>query len=220
MGKIVKLWKDLGITHVDFNFSCGGDSMNDTEIHIHTKDGEIKNSEISDFIDNQVYMNVEFYVNSDGHYQGEFGNVEITLVESDEYDDDEDEAYFEYTKSSRSEWNESFTSECFIKLTDDEFNFIKNNVVSINGDSDQALIFAYNKDLFLNNKNSEMFDKLNTKIENELADYEPELSDEFKDGEFDDYYSYECIIDNETLKENGVLISVSHSVRIIKDDDN
>ena len=93
--EIIKLWKEKNIDHVDFNFSCGGDSMNDTEIQIYDKQGnEVECSEISDHIDSEVYNKVEFYVNSDGHYMGESGTVKVELVEDDE------EPYLSYSKSS------------------------------------------------------------------------------------------------------------------------
>ena len=101
MEKIIKLWKELGVTHIDFEFCCGGDSMNDTTLNIHKGDEIIENNELETFFDNEVYKRVEFYVNSDGHYQGESGNVLIEL--NDEGDD------FNFMKSAQSEWCERKT---------------------------------------------------------------------------------------------------------------
>ena len=111
MQEIIKIWKEKNIDHINFNFSCGGDSMNDTSIEIFDKEGElVQDGELESYFDDQTYKNVEFYVNSDGHYQGEFGVVEITL--NDEEDD------FEYSKSASSEWNETCDNEVEIELTD------------------------------------------------------------------------------------------------------
>ena len=102
MEKIINLWKELGVTHINFEYSCGGDSMNDTTLNIHKGDEIIENDELDSYFDNEVYKRVEFYVNSDGHYQGESGNVLIEL--------NDDETDFNFMKSGTSEYNETITS--------------------------------------------------------------------------------------------------------------
>ena len=42
--EIIQLWKELQITHIDFEFSCGGDSMNDTTLNIHKGDDQYVHS--------------------------------------------------------------------------------------------------------------------------------------------------------------------------------
>ena len=82
--KIITLWKELGVDYANFEFSCGGDSMNDTSIQIFDDKGsEIDCVEIRDYIDDVIYHKVEFYEASDGHYMGEAGNVEIRLSDDE-----------------------------------------------------------------------------------------------------------------------------------------
>ena len=110
--EIIQLWKELQITHIDFEFSCGGDSMNDTTLNIHKGDEIIENDVISTYFENEVYNEVRFYEASDGHYMGEMGNVIIHL-------NDEDEG-FTYNKQAQSEFNETMTTDLEIELTDEE----------------------------------------------------------------------------------------------------
>ena len=92
--EVIQLWKENGVDSINFEFDCGGDSMNETTINILDKEGNvIECKEIEDYFDNKIYDKVEFYVNSDGHYIGENGNVYITLE-----DEDEEEPYFSYSK--------------------------------------------------------------------------------------------------------------------------
>ena len=81
----IALWKELGITSATMEFSCGGDSMNDYHFNFYNSENkQVENGELDSFFDDEVFREVEFYVNSDGHYIGEFGSVEITLDEDDE----------------------------------------------------------------------------------------------------------------------------------------
>ena len=203
----IQLWKALKVTSVDFNFSCGGDSMNDTDIVINTADGEIKNELLSEFFDDEVYKQVEFYVNSDGHYQGEFGVVEILL----EGDDDDEE--FTYYKSGQAEWSEQQTESVHIKLTDVEQAFIEKNVLNINGE-DGNMNFVFKGDVFLTDEDEVFLEKLEVKILDEIDDYEPEINE----GELQDYYTFNTNEDNLTINENGELeIQVNYSVTVYRD---
>ena len=48
--ELIKVWKENNIDHVIFNFSCGGDSMDETSIEIIDKDKNfVENSEISNY---------------------------------------------------------------------------------------------------------------------------------------------------------------------------
>ena len=122
--EIIKLWKELGVDYANFEFSCGGDSMNDTSIQIFDDKGsEIDCVEIRDYIDDVIYHKVEFYEASDGNYMGEAGNVEIRLS------DDEEE--LEFSKSSQSEWCERVSSDMEVLLDEKEVQFIKDKVLNI-----------------------------------------------------------------------------------------
>jgi len=64
----IKLWKELNIDRCEMEFSCGGDSMNETEYTLYDKeDNEVESEELADYFENEVYKNVEFYEVSDGH---------------------------------------------------------------------------------------------------------------------------------------------------------
>jgi hypothetical protein len=209
MQEIIKIWKEKNIDHINFNFSCGGDSMNDTSIEIFDKEGElVQDGELESYFDDQTYENVEFYVNSDGHYQGEFGVVEITL------NDDEDD--FEYSKSSSSEWNESCDNEVEIELTDEEAQFVADYVLNINGGEDDIKT-NYKKDFILTNEQEETLQGLEGKISEFAQDYTPKN----EEGEMNEWHSYTTNEEGKELKlvDNMLTLSITKSFDIIKEDE-
>ena len=207
--EIIKLWKELGVEQVNFEFSCGGDSMNDTSITIEGKDGsEIDNVELRDYFDDAVYKRVEFYEASDGHYQGEFGNVYITLS------DDEDD--FDYNKSSKSEWSERVDSEVPVELTDEQMKFIKSKVLNINGDCD-SLNVNYKNDCILSDKEEELVDDLENTLLDILRDYSPDTDE----GEVGEWFTFTTNEEGEDIKfiGNSIVVQISNEVTIFRDDE-
>jgi hypothetical protein len=208
---IIKIWKEKNIDHVNFNFSCGGDSMNDTSIEIFDKEGElVQDSELETYFDDKTYNNVEFYVNSDGHYQGEFGVVTIEF--------DEDENDFTYSKSSSSEWSESSVNEAEIELTDEEVKFVADYVLNINGGEDDIQT-NYKKDFILTNEQEETLKGLEEKISEFAQDYTPiELND--IEGEMNEWHTYTTNEEGEELKlvDNMLTLSINKSFDVIKED--
>lgn len=202
--EIISIWKKLDVGSVIFNFSCGGDSMNDTDLFVNNKSGNLyvetnENKEdlatLIDYFDSQVYEEVEFYVNSDGHYQGESGIVEITL--SDDADD------FYYCKSSRSEWCENVTSEVKIELNEDMVKFISDKVLSINGDEGHCHI-NFKIDCLLTDKEEKLLEELEELILDKLRDFTPkgvyeDLNDDFTFSTFDIETNTGIIIKDNTL---------------------
>jgi len=208
MQEIIKIWKEKNIDHINFNFSCGGDSMNDTSIEIFDKEGElVEDSELEKYFDDQTYKNVEFYVNSDGHYQGEFGVVEITL--NDEEDD------FKYSKSSSSEWNESYDNNVDIELSDKETKFVADNVLNINGGEDNCQI-NFKRDFILTNEQEETLKGLEEKISEFARDYVPKDIE----GEINDWHSYTTNEEGKELKlvGNMLTLSITKSFDVIKEE--
>jgi hypothetical protein len=206
---IIKIWKELGVEQVRFEFSCGGDSMNDTSITIEGKDGgEIDSVELRDFFDNEVYNKVEFYEASDGHYQGEFGNVYITLS-----DDEED---FDYNKSSSSEWSERQSSEALVELSDEQITFIKNKVLNINGSSDEFSI-NYNGDCILTDEEESIVNGLEETILDALREYEP---DEYE-GELSEWFTFTTNEEGEqiTFDGNSIVVQMSNEINVVKSED-
>ena len=170
-GKVIALqkWKEHDVDRVHFVFSCGGDSMNDTTIEIYDKeDNIIEVPEISDYFDEAVYNNVQFYEASDGHYMGEDGEVIITLT------DDEDD--FDYCKDSQEEWceNELFT-EKFV-WTDEEVDFIDKYVRDINGSmAEDDYNVNYKTDFIQTDELVEFEEKLVEKFKNYFENYDHNL---------------------------------------------
>ena len=190
IGEIIQEWKKLNVYQGRFEFSCGGDSMNETELTFYDNDDKpiSKTQVLNDYFEDEIYKKVEFYEASDGHYIGEMGTVYITL------NDDEDD--FEYEKSSTSEWSESYTEEVQIELTDEEKKFIEEYVDDFEGDNG-TINFNYTKDFVLTNEKEELVSNLENKITNTCDEYEFDESD----GEQQDEIRYESngevtIVDN------------------------
>lgn len=202
-----QLWRELGISHANFEFSCGGDSMNDTTLTLIGEDGEeINNAEIEAYIDNEVYNNVEFYVNSDGHYQGESGTVEITLDESGEE--------FEYSKSSQSEWEEPYSSEIKIGLDDKDIEFIKAKVLNINGSSDEFVV-NYKEDCILTDEEEELAEALESKMQDVLSHFQPE-----PDNVVQGWYTFTTNVEGKdiTFEGNEINVTITNNVYEYRDE--
>ena len=223
--EIILIWKKLNVGKGIFNFSCGGDSMNDTDLFFETlvdEDGIIerkikenkKNKEdlqtLFNYFDSEIYNKVEFYVNSDGDYQGEFGSVEITLLEDGEE--------FDYSKNSQSEWCESVTSVVKIPLDNEMVKFINEKILNIIGDEGDCQI-NFKVDCLLSDKEDELLEKLEELVNDELSGFTPEGIDE----DINDYYSFTTNeIDEEgnsiKIKDNELYISIDNSYYCYKDE--
>lgn len=171
-GKLIALekWKEHKVDHVDFIFSCGGDSMEDTSIEIYDKEGKlIEVPEIENYIDEAVYDNVNFYECSDGVYMGESGTVTITLNEDDEDD-------FDYVKDSEEEWSEHTPFTEKIQLTDEEVEFIDKYVANFNGNmGDGDYNVNYKTDFVQTDELVALEEALMKKLQDFFENYEPKL---------------------------------------------
>jgi hypothetical protein len=184
----IELWKEKGIVKGDFEFQCGGDQMNDTNITFYNEAGEeVDCPELADYIDNDIYNQVEFYVNSDGHYQGEAGNVYITLEEDD---DAEDGASFVYDKQSESEWTESSSEVGYCELTEEEANFVKKYIHSFVGGGDGEAT-NFKTDCILNDAEEELLESITEKI----REYAHEYQFENAEGEENEWMTYTTNMD-------------------------
>lgn len=209
--KIIQLWKELEITHIDFEFTCGGDSMNDTTLNIYKGDEVIENETISTYFDHEVYNRVEFYVNSDGHYMGENGNVLIEL--NDEGDE------FNYMKSAQSEWCERMTSDVEVELTDEEVAFVNEFVRNINGGESEQANLNYKKDFIINDKRKELIDSIAKKVDDACGGFTPDIEGE---GELSDWYSFttneDDVTDNEIVfRGNKMVVTLSNEYYVYSD---
>jgi len=192
MEEVIKAWKEAGIDKAVMNFSCGGDSMNDWNYEYCDKDGnEIVNFELEKELEDETFNRVDFYVNSDGHYMGESGTVEIML--------NEEEDDFEFLKCAESEWNEHIDTEVILDLTEEQFNFVKNYVETIQGTYDDSEPDVdYSKNFILTEELAELQKSIFQIVMDEAESVEP-----YVDGELQEYYSYSLQYDQE--KEKAVL---------------
>jgi len=194
MEELIKEWKEKGVDRAEFEFSCGGDSMNDTTLNFYDKEGKevIMSDESKETLDNDIYKEVEFYENSDGHYQGESG---IVLVEFDV-----EENQFGYSKSATEEWSESFTDIIELEITPELHKFCKEYILEISGES-HYLDIEYAKDFYINSEKLEMLVDIQKIINEALDNHEPE---DTSAGELEEYVSMSEFntIDNNKIRFN------------------
>ncbi len=203
--KAIELWKELGITSANMEFSCGGDSMNDYSFTFF-KDDEIVNSkELDAFFDDDIFRSVDFYVNSDGHYQGEYGNVEIEL--SDEEDED-----FTYYKSSTSEWSETQNSTIKIQLTDEMVEFLNKHVNSLNGGYDEFLTIDYKNDFVMTDNEEKVLAEIEKLIDDKTASFEPDDVE----GELEEWFTFSA--EQIIIDDNKLQIEIENQVTIYREE--
>jgi hypothetical protein len=206
----IELWKKLNISECVMNFSCGGDSMNDYNFIFTNKENEIVESlELDYFFQDEVFENVEFYVNSDGHYIGEEGEVLISL-------DNEDETLFIYEKSSQSEWNENFSGQGVFPLTIEEINFLQDKVHSIIGGTD-GKDFNYKRDCILRDEEEVLAKNLLDRISEFAEDFE----DFESEGEPSDWFNFTTNLGEDELvidANNNLEIAIERSFYVMKDE--
>jgi len=195
--RIINLWKENDVEYIDFEFNCGGDSMNDTTLNIYDTKGDlVKNDELENYFDNEVYHNVNFYEASDGHYIGESGNVHISL--------NDEETDFEYSKESESEWCEHTHFTETINLTDEEVDFIDKYVSDINGNmSEGDYNINYKVDFIKSDELVEVEEKLMNKIEDYFENYEPDLDN------LSEWHTMEIDIDSLDKEDKTIKVEMS-----------
>jgi hypothetical protein len=177
--EIIQLWKENGVASINYEFDCGGDSMGDTNLNILDKEGNsIECKEIEDYFENEIYNNVEFYADSNGHYMGERGSVNVYLEEKEE-----EEPYFSYSKTSTEEYNEREQFDVMIELSDEEIEYISLYVSNINTSWGDDLNFNYKNDCIKTDRHEELEKSIDKKLTNFYYDYEPELLGENSDAD-------------------------------------
>ena len=207
---IIAKWKSLNIKEAIMEFDCGGDSMNDTSwVLKNDKDEEVADTDLVSYLDTEVYKEVQFYENSDGHYIGEFGEVIVTL---------EDEQFF-YNKQSKSEWNETHTDNFEFPLTPAERSFIETKVLNLNGGDNGSSTINYKGDFILTDEEEAIAETLADRIDDFARNCE------FKDavGEANDWYNWTTDIEQEddevpTLAEKGLMVRVETTFTELKDE--
>jgi hypothetical protein len=222
---IIKLWKEKNLGEARFIFTCGGDSMGDTEWEFSDANGNDCEApkEIKDYLDNRVYNDVDFYVNSDGHYCGEAGTVTVTL---DEDSEDEEEWDFSFSKSATSEWSESHTSKVEYALDDVEAAFVKEHILNINGGEDAGIAINFKHDFLMSDEEEAIFADLENKINHFVRDYDPHDNGEEVEGELQEWYTFTTNTDgdgdiafNLTVEGNNLILYITNSMTVYKDDE-
>lgn len=207
----IALWKELGITTADMEFSCGGDSMNDYHFTFYNSENkEVESGELESFFDDDVFKRVEFYVNSDGHYIGESGNVSIELSEDEENPD------FVYYKNAQAEWSESFTDEVAVELTEKEVEFVRSKVLNLVGSQDGDAI-NYKGDCILNNEEEQISDTISQKISDVVMNHEFENAE----GDEEEWFQYNTDeVDSDVLPKivgNTLFVSLTKQFLVYTD---
>ena len=204
----IALWKEQGIERVEMEFYCGGDEMGDYSFTYFNTDEEVVDEvkELFDYFDEEVFNRIEFYVNSDGHYMGESGNVHITL--------DDAEIDFDYVKSSESEWNESLSNTLSVTLNDEQINYVKEFISSINGGSDEFTQFNYSKDFIMTDEHERIEKEIGTIIDDVTSEYEPDTENEV--GEWFNYENQVPMFDT----DNTLLIEINNESTIYRLEEN
>lgn len=209
--EMIELWKKLDIQRCEMEFSCGGDSMNETDFTFYnSQDKVVDGEELEGYFESEVYNEVEFYEVSDGHYMGEFGQVVITLEE------DDDEPYFQYDKNSQSEWEEREVEVMKYDLSDSEVKFLTEKVESIVGGEDGQAI-NYKTDCVLSDEEEELSEKLLQEISDVADEYEFENAS----GEPQEWFTFTTRIDDEDgiqIEDNKLSVEVSRTFYQLKED--
>jgi hypothetical protein len=211
----IKEWQDLSIEICKVEFDCGGDSMNNTDFHFYSNGKLIADvsQDLQDYVENIMYNQCSFYVNSDGHYQGERGVVEITLEK------DYDDTYcFVCTKYATAEYIERYTIIGEVKLTPKQIDYINKYVSNIWGGSDDRTQITYKRDFILTDEYEQIENEIYTLIDDVAQDTIPDVEGEVEEGyQFttnDDEKLEELTIEGDMLK-----IVVICRVTIFQDSD-
>lgn len=230
------VWNEFKIEYAVYEFDCGGDSMGSTQLYFYDNKGnEIKKPKsqngiksfdwLCEYIEEDIYNQVEFYVNSDGHYIGERGKVTITL-NTDNVDEDgeidEDDVFFDYSKEAIAEFEENISNVIEVDITNDEHKVLKEYVDNIEGDSDndEDAVYSYKKDFILTKDIQNVLDGLSKKIHKCIIEHDFEYDKgTYSDYDEDDngFYSFEL---EKIVKNKGktyLKVKATISVRMYQD---
>jgi hypothetical protein len=164
---IIQIWKENNIEKCVMEFSCGGDSMGDTEYTLYDNEGnQVSNDDITEYFDQEIYDYVDFYEVSDGHYMGESGTVTIEL---EEYDG---ESSFTFSKDAQSEFEESFFGTMEFNLTEVEVKLLVEKISNFNkSEWDSQVFINYKDDCVITDEEEVILNNLVKRIEEESFDF-------------------------------------------------
>lgn len=167
---IIQIWKENNIEKCVMEFSCGGDSMGDTEFTLYDNEGnQVSNDDITEYFDHEIYDYVDFYEVSDGHYMGESGTVTIEL---EEYDG---ESSFTFSKDAQSEFEETFSGIMEFNLTEVEVKLLEEKISNFNkSEWDSQVFINYKDDCVITDEEEVILNDLIKRIEDDSFDFEIE----------------------------------------------
>ena len=167
---IIQIWKENNIEKCVMEFSCGGDSMGDTDYILYDNEGnQVSNDDITEYFDHKIYDYVDFYEVSDGHYMGESGTVTIEL---EEYDG---EPSFTFSKDAQSEFEESFFGTMEFNLTEVEVKLLEEKISNFNkSEWDSQVFINYKDDCVITDEEEVILNDLIKRIEDDSFNFEIE----------------------------------------------
>ena len=167
---IIQIWKENNIEKCVMEFSCGGDSMGDTDYILYDNEGnQVSNDDITEYFDHKIYDYVDFYEVSDGHYMGESGTVTIEL---EEYDG---EPSFTFSKDAQSEFEETFSGTMEFNLTEVEVKLLVEKISNFNkSEWDSQVFINYKDDCVITDEEEVILNDLIKRIEDDSFNFEIE----------------------------------------------
>ena len=167
---IIQIWKENNIEKCVMEFSCGGDSMGDTDYILYDNEGnQVSNDDITEYFDHKIYDYVDFYEVSDGHYMGESGTVTIEL---EEYDG---EPSFTFSKDAQSEFEETFFGTMEFNLTEVEVKLLEEKISNFNkSEWDSQVFINYKDDCVITDEEEVILNDLIKRIEDDSFNFEIE----------------------------------------------
>lgn len=201
MEELIKKWKEFNIDRAEFEFYAGGDSMGDTELYFYDKNNKGVIVDFAQEIENEIYNNVEFYENSDGHYQGESGTVYVRLLEEEDC-----EPEFTFEKDAQSQYSESYSDEVKVELNEDQYKYLEKYVEDIEETYSDDLKFSYKIDFFVSPEKQFIEDSIRESIRKECNEHEFEHGGEIEDSDCHN------ITDLILLGDNKISVSLGYRV--------
>lgn len=158
----IQLWKERNIQRCEMEFNAGGDDMGDYTFTFYGEnDVEVKDDDLKNFFDDDVFKKVLFYQDN----EGEYGTVTITL-------DNEDGTLFVYDKTSWTDESETITEPSDIELTPEEVALLRDKIEEFIFTYDESPVYTYYKDCILSEKEVETLKAFEERVCEYAEDYE------------------------------------------------
>ena len=160
INEAIQLWKERNIQRCEMEFNAGGDDMGDYTFTFYGEnDAEVKDNDLWDFFDDEVFKKVLFYQDN----EGEYGTLTITL---------EDDEAFDYSKISWTDEQETMTEPSDIELTPEEVALLRDKIERFSFISDEFPVYTYYKDCILSEKEMETLKAFEERVSEYAEDYE------------------------------------------------